>query len=62
MPIVNVILVLVVVGFALWAINTYVPMAKPIKAILNLIIVVGLCVWLLQTFGVIGPIRGIRVR
>jgi len=30
MPLITVIVVLVVVGAALWAINTYIPMAKPI--------------------------------
>ena len=62
MPLITVIIVLVVVGVALWAINTYIPMAKPVKTILNIVVVVILCLWLLQTFGVIDSIRGIRVR
>ena len=62
MPLVNIVLVLVVVGVALWAINTYIPMAKPVKSILNVVVVVVLCLWLLQTFGIIDSVRGIRVR
>jgi len=62
MPLVNIIILLVVVGVALWAINTYIPMAKPVKTILNVVVVVVLCLWLLQTFGVIGSLSSIRVR
>lgn len=61
MPLVNIVAVLVVVGAVLWAINAYVPMAKPVKTILNGVVVVILCLWLLQTFGVIGSLRSIRV-
>ena len=62
MSLITVVLVLVVVGFALWAINTYIPMAKPIKSILNVLVVIVTCVWLLQAFGVIDSIRNIRLR
>ena len=61
MPLITIIVVLVVVGAALWAINTYIPMAKPVKTILNIVVVAVLCLWLLQTFGLIDSIRGIRV-
>ena len=61
MPLITVVIILVIVGVALWAINTYIPMAKPVKTILNVVVVVVLCLWLLQTFGVIDSIRGIRV-
>jgi hypothetical protein len=53
---------LVVVGVALWAINTYVPMAASVKKILNIVVVVVLCLWLLQGFGIIGSLRGVTVR
>jgi hypothetical protein len=62
MPLITVIIVLVVVGAALWAINTYIPMAKPVKTILNIVVVVVLCLWLLQVFGLIDSIKSIRVR
>jgi len=62
MSLINIIVVLVVVGAGLWAINTYIPMARPVKTILNVVVVAVLCLWLLQTFGVIGSIRGIRIR
>lgn len=62
MPLINIIIILVVIGVALWAINTYIPMAKPIKTILNVVVVVVISLWLLQTFGIIGNINSIRVR
>ena len=62
MTLINIIIALVVIGAALWAINTYIPMAKPIKTILNVVVVVVVSLWLLQTFGVIGNINSIRVK
>lgn len=40
MPLVNIIIVLVVVGVALWGINKYIPMAGPIKnkKIINIVV------------------------
>ena len=51
MTIIGVILVLIVIGVALWLLNTYVPMAAPIKAIINALAVILIIVWLLQIFG-----------
>ena len=62
MPLITIIIVLVVVGAALWAINAYIPMAKSVKTILNIIVVAVLCLWWLQTFGIIDSIKGISVR
>ena len=52
MPIVNVLVILIVVGVILWLINTYVPMAPPIKTVINVIVVLFLCLWLLSLFGI----------
>jgi hypothetical protein len=62
MPLINIIIILVVVGVALWAINNYIPMAAPIKTILNVVVVIIVCLWLLQVFGIIGSIHGITVK
>ena len=62
MPLINIIIRLVVVGVVLWAINTYIPMAPPVKKILNIVVVVVLCLWLLQVFGVIGSLSSVSVR
>ena len=51
MPLLQIVVLLVVVGVALWLINTYIPMAAPIKTILNIVVVVCICIWLLEMFG-----------
>ena len=62
MPLINIVIVLVIVGAGLWAINKYIPMAAPMKTILNLVVVIVVCLWLLQVFGIIGSIHGITVK
>jgi hypothetical protein len=62
MPLANIVLTLIVAGVALWAINTYIPMAKSVKSILNVVVVVVICVWLLQIFGLLDSLKNIRVK
>jgi uncharacterized membrane-anchored protein len=62
MPLITIVIVLVVAGAALWAINRYIPMAKPVRTILNVVVVGVLCVWLLQIFGVWDSISSVRAR
>ena len=61
MPLINVVVVLIVVGMALWAINRYIPMASGIKSILNVVVVVAVGIWVLQAVGLWGGISNIRV-
>lgn len=61
MPVVQVAVTLIVVGVLLWLVNTYIPMARSIKSILNAVIVIVVVVWLLNVFGLLGPIRSFRV-
>lgn len=56
MPIVNILIVLVVVGVCLWLVQTYVPMAAPIKTVITVVVVLLLVVWLLQLFGITGSV------
>lgn len=49
----EVIVVLVVVGVCLYLLNTYVPMAPPIKTIINVLVVMVVILWLLRAFGLI---------
>jgi hypothetical protein len=58
---IQVIIVLVIVGFVMWLINTYVPMAAPIKTILNAVVVIALVLWLLTVFGIIHGFGGVAV-
>jgi len=61
MPLAYVVLGLIVIGMLLWLINTYVPMAGSIKAILNAVIVIVVCVWLLKAFGLWSNVLNYRV-
>jgi hypothetical protein len=58
---VNIVVILVVVGLVMWLINTYIPMAGAIKSLLNIVVFVVVLIWLLQTFGLIGPIPGLKM-
>jgi hypothetical protein len=61
MPLVNLVVVLIIVGVALYLINRYIPMASAIKTILNVVVVVAVCVWLLQATGMWGNVTNFRV-
>lgn len=61
MPLVTIIVVIVIVGVLLWALNQFVPMDPKVQKILNAVAVIGLLLWLLQVFGVLDPILNLRV-
>lgn len=49
---IGLILVLVVLGVALYLIETYVPMAAPIKTVIRIVVVICLVLFLLSAFGI----------
>jgi hypothetical protein len=49
---ITLIIVLVLVGVALYLIETYVPMSPPIKVVLRVVVVLVVVLWLLRAFGV----------
>jgi predicted membrane protein len=61
MPLVSLVVVLIVIGVALYLINNYIPMASSIKTILNLVVVIAVCVWLLQAVGLWAQISSYRI-
>jgi len=61
MSLLSLILVIVLVGVLLWAINQFIPMDAKIKGILNAVVVIILVIWLLQVFGILGSAGNIRV-
>ena len=61
MPLLNLIIVLVLVGVLLWAVNNYIPMDGKIKQILNVVVVIAVVLWLFDAFGVLSGAREIRV-
>jgi hypothetical protein len=61
MPLVNLIITLVVVGVLLWLINSFIPMQRTIKTILNVVVIIVVILWLLSAFGVLGSLSGVRI-
>ena len=61
MSLITLLLVLIVVGFILWLINTYIPMDRKIKNILNVVVVIVVVLWLLRAFGVLDSLNSIRI-
>lgn len=61
MPLINLVVTLIVVGVLLWLVNTYIPMDRKIKSILNAVIVIAVVLWLLSAFGILGGMSDIRV-
>jgi hypothetical protein len=60
MPLIEIVIVLIVVGVLLWLVNTYIPMAGPIKSLLNAVVVIVMVVWVLKIFGLWHYITHIR--
>ena len=61
MPLLQVALSLIVVGVLLWLVNSFLPMAKSIKTILNAVVVIVVVVWLLNVFGLLHSIQNFRI-
>jgi len=55
------ILVLALIGVGLYLLETYVPMAPPLRLIIRVVVVVAVILYLLQVFG-IGDIPVPRIR
>ncbi len=61
MALIQIVIVLIVVGVLLWLINSFIPMASSIKALLNAVVVIVVVVWLLKVFGLWSYITHFRV-
>jgi hypothetical protein len=61
MPLVQLLVVLIVVGVLLWLVNTFIPMARSIKSILNVVVVIATVVWLLNVSGLLHSLSRIRI-
>lgn len=61
MPLLNLVVVLIIVGVALYLVNRYIPMASSIKTILNIVVVVAVCVWVLQATGLWASVTSFRL-
>jgi hypothetical protein len=61
MPILTVLLVLIVAGVVLWLVNSYIPMQRTLKTILNVVVVILVVVWLLKVFGLLDDLQHLTI-
>jgi len=61
MPLLTILIVLIVVGVLLWLVNSYIPMDRKIKNILNAVVVIVVVIWLLKAFGLLSSLKGVHV-
>jgi len=61
MSLFSLVIALVVVGVLLWLINTYIPMDRKIKNILNVVVVIVVVLWLLSVFGLLNQFSTFHV-
>ena len=53
---ISLVLVLIVIGVLLWFVETYIPMAPPLKTLIRVVVVLALLIWLVKIlFGVSLP-------
>lgn len=55
------IIIILVGGIILWLINSYIPMQRTIKSILNAVVVVALVIWLLNEFEIMDSLQNMRI-
>ncbi|MCA1760263.1 MAG: hypothetical protein LC658_10890 [Bacteroidales bacterium] len=61
MPILTVLLVILVAGVILWLVNSFIPMQRTIKTILNAVVIIILVIWLLKVFGVLDSLQNVNI-
>lgn len=61
MPLLQILLVLIVVGVLLWLVNSFIPMQRTIKSILNAVVIICVVLWLLNVFGLFHSLSRIHI-
>lgn len=61
MPLIQLAVILIVIGFLLWLVNHYIPMQGSIKSILNGVVVIAVVLWLVNVFGLLSYFSDFRV-
>ncbi len=61
MPILTILIVIIGVGVILWLINSFIPMQRTIKNILNAVVIIILVIWLLKIFGVLDSLQNVQI-
>jgi len=61
MALFQLIVLIIAIGVALWAVNTFVPMDSKVKQILNTVVIIVLVVWLLWWLLMLAGLGSTRV-
>ena len=61
MSLIQLVIILVVVGAILWAVNTYIPMQVGVTKILNVVVIIAVILLVLSAFGIIGSGSGLQI-
>jgi hypothetical protein len=61
MSVLTLIVILVAIGVAAWAVNAYIPMSPGVKKVLNVALIIIAILICLSAFGILGDIRGTDV-
>lgn len=61
MPVLTILAVIIIAGVVLWLVNSYIPMQRTLKNILNAVVVILVVIWLLSVFGVLGSLQHLRI-
>jgi hypothetical protein len=57
MDLISLLVLLIILGVALYLVETYIPMSPPIKLVIRVVVVLVIVIWLLRLFGVSVPLR-----
>jgi hypothetical protein len=57
MSLIQLMVVIIVIGVALWLVNAYLPMQPPWKTVLNVVVLIVFLLWLLSAVGLLGPLN-----
>jgi hypothetical protein len=49
---ISIVIVLVILGLALWLIESYVPLSPPFKVVIRVVVVLFIVLWLLTQLGI----------
>lgn len=61
MSVLTILIVILVAGVILWLVNSFIPMQRTIKKILNAVVIIILVIWLLNVFGVLDNLKSINI-
>lgn len=61
MPLFQVLVLLIVIGFVLWLVNRFIPMQNGIKSVFNGVVVIAVVLWLLDLFGLIHSLTRLHI-